>query len=215
MDIMQLNTLKTGPAVLPAGGFFPLKGATPPSLFSPDRGVDPARVASLNLEQAYGGFLSGAPQDSMVSSGKGFYIVNGGGGSGQSFQEFDDFMKEMQRQLEEARRRKGGEAQPPGGPGERGKEKVNLDLAAHGYYEGDKWHPVREIRAWESNNYKNRASRTFNGDWYEPEYGLKWQNVAPQKYYRVKVTWDNGESRTYDVKPDAGGWKTKRYEFYH
>jgi hypothetical protein len=158
------------------------------------------------------GYMAGIPQDSTVPSSRGFYIINGQGAGAQSFQDFDAFMKEMQRQLEEARRRAGqGGANPPAQPGN---QKVNLDLAAHGYYEGDKWHPVKEIRAWEANNYKNRTYKTFIGDWYEPEYNLKWQNVPPQKYYKVRVTWDNGESRTYDIRPEAGGWKTKRYDFW-
>lgn len=213
MDIGTiLNIHNTFPAGYGGQGSYGFQQVAPSSWYGADRGVDTRRLASLNLEQAYANYMTSAKNDSTVATGRGFYIISGQ--QDQQFQSFDELMKEMQRQLEEARRQagQGGGAKPPG---QQGNQKVNLDIGAHGYYEGDTWHPVKEIRAWEVNNYRNRTSKSFNGDWYESEYTMKWNDVAPAKYYRVKVTWDNGETRTWDVRPEAGGWKTKRYEFWH
>lgn len=86
-----------------------------------------------------------------------------------------------------------------------------LDVRAHAYWEGDKMIPVKDVRIWEVNNYRNRTWNSFSGDWQEQDLRLGKTTVG--KYYRVQVTWANGVSEERDVRMDNPNGQT--LDFYH
>jgi len=113
------------------------------------------------------------------------------------------FMEKMRSLKQDALRQRalrGGSGTRPAGDKERDRQGP-LDVKAHGYYEGDKLVPVREIRVFEIGNYRKRAYNTFAGGW--PDNSLRMDNARVGKHYRVKVTWESGATQERDVTMDS------------
>lgn len=121
-----------------------------------------------------------------------------------SSQDFDSFIQKLIEAKREALRRaarRGGGPRPtdPERPGQN--QTGPIDVKAHGFHEGDKFVPVREIRIYEVNDYSHRTYQTFSGGY--PEYSWRMNDARVGKSYKVKVSWANGYTETRDVRMNS------------
>lgn len=128
---------------------------------------------------------------------------------------FFDKVRRMKQQAQEAALHQGGRPRPvdPSRPtGDTTTKSAGpLDVRAHAYYQGNQMVPVREVRIWEVNNYRNRTYNTFSGDWEAQD--LRLPRTTLGKYYRVQVTWSDGVSEQRDVRMDNPDGQS--FDFYH
>ncbi len=86
--------------------------------------------------------------------------------------------------------------------------KGSLNVNAHGYEEGGVYHAVKDIKINEHGNYKNRTHESYTNYGYNPEQSLSLDTAKEGQWYNVTVSWEGGESRTYQVKKDSDSSQT-------
>ncbi|NDD27389.1 MAG: hypothetical protein EB084_03885 [Proteobacteria bacterium] len=132
------------------------------------------------------------PQDSVIIAPPGANATQG---------DLDAWMRKLVEAKQEALRRAAQRSQQ-GRPTNPDKPSTGqsgpLTAKAHGFYEGNKFVPVQQIRIYEVGNYGHRTYQSFGGGW--PEYSWKMNDARVGKYYKVQVTWANGYSETRDVQ---------------
>ncbi len=124
------------------------------------------------------------------------------------------FMQKMMRMKQEALRQRGLNGMSGSGatrPDKVKEQTGDLNVRAHGYYEGNKLVAVREIRIFEIDNYRKRTYDYFPGGW--PDNSLRMNNARVGKYYRVKVTWENGATQEKDVRMDSPGMSVDVWKY--
>lgn len=117
------------------------------------------------------------------------------------------FIEQMVRAKQEALRRaaQAGALNPSQNNNNQSNQgaKGTLTVNAHGYEEGGVYHPVNDIRITEYGNYKNRTHESYTNYGHNPEQSLSLDSAKNGQWYNVTVTWEGGESRTYQVKMDS------------
>jgi hypothetical protein len=127
----------------------------------------------------------------------------------------DSFIEQMVRAKQEALRRaaQSGALNHPQNNQTNQSGKGSLSVNAHGYEEGGVYHPVKNIKIAEYGNYKNRTNESYTNYGYNPEQSLSLDTAKKGEWYNVTVTWEGGESRTYQVKMDSDSAQT--FSAYH
>lgn len=142
-----------------------------------------------------------------------FPQVNSNQGMPSDLAESAQFLEMMRQLKQNALATSGVNSNNKINPNNTGKDKGTLRVTAKGYYEGDTYHPVESIRIQEYGNYKNRAYDHFTNYGYNPEHSLSLRTAQKGKYYTVTVSWEGGDTRTYDVKMEKSG-TTQNYTIW-
>lgn len=127
-------------------------------------------------------------------------------GPGYTPTDFDTMMRKLVEAKREALRRaaeRSNEGRPTNPDKPQTGQTGPLTAKAHGFYEGNKFVPVQQIRIYEVGNYSHRTHQSFSGGW--PEYSWKMNNARVGQYYKVQVTWANGYTETRDVRMTSAG----------